>query len=525
MAMAITGCRQGGRGAAQLFAVAVLLGAGCGSRGSGAPDGSAGSPGTGGTPANNGGAGGATTGAGGQDVGTGGVTAGGTGGATLGTGGSSPGTGGATSGSGGGGEQPDGSTDSDGSADHVTCSTPTSISGVVYDPAGIRPVYNAFVYAPTKPLDPIAPGVSCDRCATTLSGAPAAMARTDATGHFKLEGLPAGTNVPVVIQIGKWRREIMIPSVVECADTPITDADLTRLPRNQSEGHLPKIAVTTGGADALECFIHKLGLSDSEFTTDTGDGRVNLFVGGEPVTGGGGQGATSFAPTFGSVGSGLLFPFAATSLWNSPTKLAAYDMMMMSCEGSQYPDAKLPNIGNVKAFADAGGRIIASHLQYYWLRNGPEPWPSTATYLLPQSSVPDPSSAIVSTTFPGGAALADWLVAVGATPTRGSLPLFGTEATVAAVTPPTLAWLTKSVPAPATTTLLTFDTPVELAATAQCGRVGFVDLHVKNTVSTQNGKDTSSPTMPFPTGCKSTILTPQEQALEFMLFDVGACIQ
>jgi hypothetical protein len=317
----------------------------------------------------------------------------------------------------------------------------------------------------------------------------------------------------------------MIPSVVECADTPITDADLTRLPRNQSEGHLPKIAVTTGGADALECFIHKLGLSDSEFTTDTGDGRVNLFVGGEPVTGGGGQGATSFAPTFGSVGSGLLFPFAATSLWNSPTKLAAYDMMMMSCEGSQYPDAKLPNIGNVKAFADAGGRIIASHLQYYWLRNGPEPWPSTATYLLPQSSVPDPSSAIVSTTFPGGAALADWLVAVGATPTRGSLPLFGTEATVAAVTPPTLAWLTKSVPAPATTTLLTFDTPVELAATAQCGRVGFVDLHVKNTVSTQNGKDTSSPTMPFPTGCKSTILTPQEQALEFMLFDVGACIQ
>jgi hypothetical protein len=407
----------------------------------------------------------------------------------------------------------------------VTCSTPTSISGVVYDPAGIRPVYNAFVYAPTKPLDPIAPGVSCDRCATTLSGAPAAMARTDATGHFKLEGLPAGTNVPVVIQIGKWRREIAIPSVAECADTPITDVNLTRLPRNRSEGHLPKIAVTTGGSDALDCFIHKIGISDSEFTLDTGDGRVNLFTGGEPMAGGGGQGATSFAAGFGSGGSGT-FPFAATpSLWGSPTKLATYDMMLMSCEGSQYPDAKLPYIGNVKGFADAGGRIIASHLQYYWLRNGPAPWPSTATYLLPQSSVPDPSSATVSTTFPRGAALADWLVAVGATPTRGSLQLFGTEATVAAVTPPTLGWLTRSVPAPATTTLLTFDTPVESDAAAQCGRVGFVDLHVKNTVSTQVGKDTSSPAIPFPSGCNSTILTPQEQALEFMLFDVGACIQ
>ena len=37
--------------------------------------------------------------------------------------------------------------------------------------------------------------------------------------------------VPDVLQggnhaeIGKWRREIMIPSVAECADTPITDAN------------------------------------------------------------------------------------------------------------------------------------------------------------------------------------------------------------------------------------------------------------------------------------------------------------
>ena len=437
--MAMTGCRHGGRGAAHLFAVAVLLGAGCGSRGSGAPDGSAGAPGTGGTPAN-GGAGGATTGAGGQAVGTGGGTAGGTGGATLGTGGSSPGTGGATSGSGGGAEQPDGSTDSDGSADHVICATPTSISGVVYDPAGTRPIYNAFVYAPTRPLDPIAPGVSCDRCATTLSGAPAAVARTDATGHFKLEGLPAGTNVPVVIQIGKWRREIMIPSVVECADTPITDVNLTRLPRNQSEGHLPRIAVTTGRADALECFIHKIGISDSEFTVDSSNGRVNLFTGGEPVIGGGGQGATSFAPTFGSVGSSM-FPFAGTSLWNSPAKLAMYDIMLMSCEGGQFADVKFPLIGNIKGFADAGGRIIAGHLQYYWLRNGPAPWPSTATYLDPQPDLPDPTSATVNTTFPRGAALADWLVGVGATPTRGSLQLYGATSTVPAVTPPTLTWL------------------------------------------------------------------------------------
>src|SRR5262249_26303188 len=158
------------------------------------------------------------------------------------------------------------------------------------------------------------------------------------------------------------------------------------------------------------------------FTTDAGGGRVNLFVGGQTVVGGnGGQGASSFAPTFGAVGS-MAFP-AATDLWGNPMKLATYDLMGMSCEGGQVPDVKSAFTGNVKAFADAGGRIIAGHLQYYWLRNGPAPWPSTATYLDPQPDLPDPTSATVSTTFPKGAALADWLVATGATPTRGSLLL------------------------------------------------------------------------------------------------------
>jgi hypothetical protein len=496
--------------AAVLLAGTMIFGAGCNGNPGGPLSGAGGSAGV---PVGVGGAGGAA----------------GAGGAVL------PGTGGAGTDAGNGdvsttdsnGDAPDAPLGdaADGAANVDTAPVPdaandpptciTSISGTVYDPAGKLPVYNAFVYAPTTTLDPVAPNVSCDRCAVALSGAPSAVTRSDALGHFKLTGLPSGANVPIVIQIGKWRRPVTIPTVAPCSDTAITDVNLTRLPRTSAEGHLPKIAVTTGLADALECLLRKIGIDDSEFTTDAGAGRVNMFAGGDGVAG---SGATTFSAALG----GATFP-AATQLWGNPTKLMGYDMMIMSCEGGQFATQKMPNVGNMKAFADAGGRIIADHLHYYWLRNGPVPWPTTAVYLDPQPDLPDPTPATVNASFAGGAALADELLAVGASQTRGALTLYGAQSAVASVIAPTTSWMT--IANPAANVLFTFDTPVEAAPSSQCGRVAFVDLHVKSTVSTQNGKDTSNPNVPFPGGCLSTILTAQEQAVEFMLFETGSCLE
>ena len=68
---------------------------------------------------------------------------------------------------------------------------------------------------------------------------------------------------------------------------------------------------------------------------------------------------------------------------------------------------------------------------------------------------------------------------------------------------------------------LSFNAPIGVPETQQCGRAVFNDLHVST--SGENGKDT--PGQPFPTGCQVRDLTAQEKAVEFLLFDLTSCVQ
>jgi hypothetical protein len=403
----------------------------------------------------------------------------------------------------------------------------TTLSGRVYDPAGKVPLYNVVLYVPNAALDPIPTGPSCDRCDSPVSGKPIASALTDTKGDFVLDNVPVGNGVPLVIQIGKWRRQIALPSVKPCLDNHLDDANLLRLPRSQKEGNIPRIALTTGGYDRLECLIRKIGIDDSEFTLPTGAGRVNLYSGRGDFLG---PATTAYAA---GLNGGAAFP-QAPAFWSTAANLDKYDMVVLSCEGGWYAADKGPAARqNMVDYANKGGRIFASHWHGYWVQFGPAPWntvagfepPDPATGLMNElTDLPDGFQTDIDTSFPKGAAMADWLVNVQASPTRGKLAVVQGQHTVLSVDPAAgQRWIySDSIPLDADNTnpkgvqYLTFNAPVGTAAANQCGRTVLTDIHV-------SAGDREGP--PFPTGCVTTELSPQEKVLEFMLFDLSSCLQ
>jgi hypothetical protein len=379
----------------------------------------------------------------------------------------------------------------------------TSVSGTIYDPGGTLPLYNVIVYVPNSPLAPITTGATCEKCGT-VSGNPIASTLTDTKGQFRLDNVPVTSDIPLVIQVGKWRRQITIPSVASCADTPLTDKDQTRLARSQAEGHLPRMALTTGGADALECLLRKIGIAESEFTPETGTGRVNFY--------GGYNGAPRYSPT---MNGGATFT-GATTLWDNAAALKGYDLVLLSCEGQERSTNKsMAARQAMQDYANVGGRVFASHWHNYWLEFGPAPFPTVATWNH-DGDLANPFTADIDQTFPKGKAMAEWLVNVGSAAPLGQLIIregkHTVDATNAAVAQ---RWVYSNTPA--STQYLSFNTPVGEMEDKQCGRVVFSDIHVSS-------GDTSTRTTQYPGGCTTTGLTDQEKALVFMLFDLSSCV-
>jgi hypothetical protein len=395
-------------------------------------------------------------------------------------------------------------------------SSPTTLTGKVYDPAGINPLYDVAVFIPNDvtTLPAIASGTNtCNTCDVPL-GDYVVATTTDATGAFTLTGVPTGNAVPVVVQIGKWRRVVTVDTA-DCQSTAVSKGTL-RLPRNMTEGNLPRMALLTGGFDNLGCFLKKIGIDAKEYSSPHGGGRLDIYQGlntplGVPL--GNGPGLSN-----GTAGDCTT---ASCPLWASKPSLEYYDLVLLACEGDEANQTKPAAAKQaMHDWLDEGGKVFATHFHYTWFKNSPSAdFQGVATWL-GSSAGTGMGDYAIDTSFAKGQTLHDWLSGIGALSANGTIALNGVATSVSTVKAPTNRWIYDK--ASNDTTYLSFGTPVggisasmgETTNDKYCGKAVFSDLHAGG-----------APSGDVPGACTDTTMTPQEEALEFLFFDLSACVQ
>jgi hypothetical protein len=421
----------------------------------------------------------------------------------------------------------------------VTCDggAQTTVTGTVFAGASAwtnlapDPVPNVLVFVPNAPLDAFTPGASCRQCGADVTGAPLVSTYTDFDGTFTLTNVPAGTSIPIVVQLGRWRSKFNF-NVPACASTALGTLNL---PRNSGEGNIPLTAISTGSVDALECVLLKMGVAQSEFTADTGAGRIHLYGGDPGVNGGALNGGNPGATVAGSHNEPALMGTGGTFM--------NYDQIMFPCWGAAATKTAA-ELANLVTYADSGGHFFATHYSYSWLvnngefnnvavwapnfdnpsgTNGAGPWtlnvstnvpvsppaPRSETFAKwlnkvtalsnsaatvptnPQVSITNPRNDVHS--LPDGGSV-DWIDGLDQRPNSNVNPKFTGNGT------PLVEHFT-------------FNTPV--AASSQCGHAIFSDFHVTNATNT-NG-------VTFPAECDRAF-SPQEKILEFMIWDLASCV-
>jgi hypothetical protein len=376
----------------------------------------------------------------------------------------------------------------------------TTLSGTAVTGASVNPdpVYQALVFIPNitpgTQLPPFIDGPSCTQCIPLTTDEMVAGALTGPDGTFTLHDVPAGTGIPLVVQLGHWRYQTTV-DIQPCVDNPLP-LGIARLPRTHAEGSIPLTAISTGRVDALECIFRKMGVADTEFSNPAGAGRIHLYRL---------NGATYDATT--PTQDALVGATPGGGSWNR------YDQILFPCEGQPTNESAIA-LENFVDYTNKGGRVFATHFSYTWLyTNGA--FATAGQWQVDQPAPPDPLIANVDTSTPKGADFATWLRVVGAlsneTPAQVSIadprhdlnavsPTAGGQRWIYADTPPLVQHMT-------------IETPVSAPGQA-CGRVIFSDFHVA---------DGSNMGVTFPNECGPSFRTAQEKILEFMLLDLASC--
>ncbi|MBS2011872.1 MAG: hypothetical protein JST00_03200 [Deltaproteobacteria bacterium] len=410
----------------------------------------------------------------------------------------------------------------------------TRVTGRVFDPSGAGGGTNNLglagitVFQPSGALvnfgaAPLGPGVTCDTCASVDSPR-TTYTVTDKNGDFTLRNVTPSPNTRIVVQSGRWRREI-VTSVSACAANAPA-AGTFRMPRNRTDGNggvadIPKMAIVTGNQESLVCMFRKMGVAATEIGPRTGVAdpyRIQLYRD---------NGMTSTpAP-----------PNAFTGLFNSSAVMNEYDAIIIECNGDSSIRTSAAQRTNMKNYTDAGGRLFGNHYGTGHFLSPPE-IPPAETW--GGSGGGSASVGRIQTGTPYQDLFADWNdqfggSGYGARWLKVDVPRWKLANAIPANTVQWVRGLESAgqangswgagapmgAPPPATgDKTLSYSLETPYAGTCGGGGTGRIihnEMHVAPNRSNNLGGNVAS-------DCNLTpVLTPEEKALEYQLFQLTAC--
>jgi hypothetical protein len=291
---------------------------------------------------------------------------------------------------------------------------------------------------------------------------------------------------------------------------------------------MPQMALLTGGLDDLGCFLKRMGLDDGEYSAPHAGGRLDVYQGLDSplgVTIGNGPGLSNG----GTAGNCTT---ASCPLWSSKSSLEYYDMVLLACEGSESNQTKPASaMTAMHDWLGEGGKVFATHFHYTWFKNGPTDFQNVATWLGSSAGI-GTGNYTVNTGFPKGQVFHDWLGNVGAL-TGNAIAMNGVATSVSTIGAPATGWISDPSTSPADVKYLSFLTPIggvpgggplpdagagdagpgETTTPQYCGKAVFSDLHAGG-----------GPAGDIPAACSTAAMSAQEKALEFLFFDLAACV-
>lgn len=396
----------------------------------------------------------------------------------------------------------------------------TVVQGIVTAPNGVDPVRQALIYVPeSNLLTPLPQNLGCELCTSPATGRPVTTAYSDLDGRFVLRGVPTGSDIPIVVQKGRFRRLLRM-KVTSCQTQNLPGDGKLPLPSNRSEGDLPQMAVAAGDHDAIECVLRDFGLSPGEFTTASGNGAVHLYDNQTPGN-----------PT-------LPGQLSLPSLLTDRTQLFRYNVVFLDCSGTTYAQTLLADpavLRNLRDYVATGGRLYVTDWSYDFIQQVPELSPFVCFEDDRDCSITTPHgfhaapahggdgsplTATVDQSTEGGRALAAWLQKLPAPVQASSVPISDLlpgwvmvrQRAADQADFPSTAWLNAEVAGRVRPLTLSFDYP-PLSA---CGRVLFSSYHTRERL----------PRLTFPAYCPYSVgdALVQERVLEFLLLELSDCV-